>query len=117
MTNPYGPPSAPLGRKARPPRVAEISLLATWWRTVIVGGLGGGFVGGLLGATLGGFGLRSRESALALEPWISIVSLIIGLGISYLAFRYFVKQLIIETVESNEEADGVQHVSGTDRES
>jgi hypothetical protein len=82
-------------------------MLATWWRVVIVGGLGGGFVGGILGATLGGFGQRSRESALALEPWISIVSLIIGLGISYLAFRYFVKQLLVDTVESNDHVDAV----------
>jgi hypothetical protein len=102
VTNPYEPPSAPLGRKARALHIAEIRMLATWWRIVIVGGLGGGFIGGLLGATLGGFGQRSRESALALEPWISIVSFIIGLAISYMAFRYFVKQLFIETVESNE---------------
>lgn len=81
-------------------RLKETDYLLSWFLFALCGTIGGMVAGGVMGGVIG-FVLGALGFNLGLIKILCMVAgFIVGLPISYLCFRVFVKKFIVEKLES-----------------
>lgn len=101
--NPFRAPEALLEPSAHEAatilaRLRERDLFLSWVLLIVVGGITGAMLGGVLGAFIGGVGAAMGASNVAAAPYITVVSLVAGLAMSYSVFRLIVKRLLAKAL-------------------
>jgi hypothetical protein len=105
MTDPFQAPRASLETPGNVPRhVSERNLFTTWFLIILVGGIGGAIAGAIVGGTIGGVSAAMGIPLERVNGAISVASFLAGVGVGYLAFRYFVKRLISRVMADGPDA-------------
>ena len=97
ITDPYQPPQAPLDIPGPALVIRERDVFVTWLLVIVIGGILGMIFGGIVGAIIGGVAASSGGSLQAVRPYIQVIAFVVGLVMSYLVFRYFVRRMIKKT--------------------
>lgn len=93
---PYEPPKAPLVANATTANaVREVDYFLAWFLTTIVAGVAGYVVAWGVGWIIGFVGTKAGASARTLEITMLVVAGIVGMVISYMAFRFFVGRILV----------------------